>query len=175
MKLIVGLGNPGDKYKGNRHNVGQMVLEGIQRSGISAIGGSAYGRSGQGSEIRLVRPEIFMNESGVAVRKAMNFYKLGVEDLIVIHDDLDIRLGEYKIDMARGPKQHNGVTSVEEELRTKDFLRVRVGVDNRDQSSGIRVQGDKYVLEDFTDEERTIIDGVIEKIVDELKMKYAIK
>lgn len=165
MKLIVGLGNPGDKYKGNRHNVGQMVLEGIQRSGIRD----------QGSEIRLVRPETFMNESGVAVRKAMNFYKLGVEDLIVIHDDLDIRLGEYKIDMARGPKQHNGVTSVEEELGTKDFLRVRVGVDNRDQSSGIRVRGDKYVLEDFTDEERVILDGVIEKIVDELKMKYAIK
>lgn len=165
MKLIVGLGNPGDKYKGNRHNVGQMVLEGIQRSGIRD----------QGSEIRLLRPETFMNESGVAVRKAMNFYKLGVEDLIVIHDDLDIRLGEYKIDMARGPKQHNGVTSVEEELGTKDFLRVRVGVDNRDQSSGIRVQGDKYVLEDFTDEERVILDGVIEKIVDELKMKYAIK
>lgn len=165
MKLIAGLGNPGDKYRGNRHNVGQMVLEGIQRSEIRD----------QRLEIRLLRPETFMNESGVAVRKAMNFYKLGVADLIVVHDDLDIRLGEYKIDMARGPKQHNGVTSVEKELGTKDFLRVRVGVDNRDQSLGIRVQGDKYVLEDFTDEERTILDGVIEKIVDELKMKYAIK
>lgn len=162
MKLIVGLGNPGDKYKGNRHNVGQMVLDGIQRSGIRD----------QRSEIRLLRPETFMNESGVAVRKAMNFYKLGVEDLIVIHDDLDIRLGEYKIDMARGPKQHNGVTSVEEELGTKDFLRVRVGVDNR---VGERTPGERYVLEDFTDEERVILDGVIEKIVDELKMKYAIK
>lgn len=162
MKLIVGLGNPGDKYKGNRHNVGQMVLEGIQ--------GSEF--RDQRSEIRLVRPETFMNESGVAVRKAMNFYKLGVEDLIVIHDDLDIRLGEYKIDMARGPKQHNGVTSVEEELGTKDFLRVRVGVDNR---VGERTPGERYVLEDFTDEERVILDGVIEKIVDELKMKYAIK
>lgn len=157
MKLIVGLGNPGDKYKGNRHNVGQMVLEGLINL----------------KDTKLVRPETFMNESGVAVRKAMNFYKLGVEDLIVIHDDLDIRLGEYKIDMARGPKQHNGVTSVEEELGTKDFLRVRVGVDNRTMEP--RTPGEKYVLEDFTDEERAILDGVIEKIVDELKMKYAIK
>ena len=165
MKLVVGLGNPGDKYKGNRHNVGQMVLDRIQGSGVRD----------QRTGIKLSKTGTFMNESGNAVRKAMNFYKLGVEDLIIIHDDLDIGLGEYKIDMGRGPRQHNGVTSVEEALGTKEFLRVRVGVDNRDQSSGIRVQGDKYVLEDFTDEERVILDGVIEKIVDELKMKYAIK
>ena len=165
MKLVVGLGNPGDKYKGNRHNVGQMVLDRIQRSEDRD----------QRTGIKLSKTGTFMNESGNAVRKAMNFYKLGVEDLIIIHDDLDIRLGEYKIDMGRGPRQQNGVISVEEALGTKEFLRVRVGVDNRDQSSGIRVQGDKYVLEDFTDEERVILDGVIEKIVDELKMKYAIK
>ncbi len=159
MKLIVGLGNPGAKYKDNRHNVGYMVLDKLHNS----------------KEVKLSKSDTFMNESGVAVKKEMNFYKLEVEDLVVIHDDLDIRLGEYKIDMARGPKQHNGVTSVEKELGTKDFLRVRVGVDNRDQSAEFRVPGERYVLEDFTEEERVVLDGVIEKIVDELKMKYAIK
>jgi len=122
-----------------------------------------------------------MNESGVAIRNAMSFYKLGVEDLILIHDDLDIRLGEYKIEMGRGPKQHNGVTSVEEELGTRDFLRVRVGIDNRNlrtqesTNPGVRIMGEKYVLENFTEDERVILDGVIVKIVDELKTKHAIE
>jgi len=171
MKIIVGLGNPGDKYAKNRHNVGWMVLDAIQRSGVRD----------QGSEIRLLKPDVFMNESGIAVRKAVNFYKVLPTDIILIHDDLDIKLGEFKIEMARGPKQHNGVASVEKELGTKDFLRVRVGVDNRNPRSqestnlSIRIPGEKYVLENFTEDERRILGGVIVKIVDELKIKYAIK
>lgn len=157
MKIIVGLGNPGAKYKDNRHNVGYMVLDKLHNL----------------KEVRLSKSDTFMNESGIAVKKALNFYKLGAEDLVVIHDDLDIKLGEFKIQMACGPRQHNGVVSVEQELGTKDFLRVRVGVDNR--SLEPRTPGEKYVLEDFTEEERAILDGVIEKIVDELKVKYAIK
>jgi len=171
MKIIVGLGNPGDKYAKNRHNVGWMVLDAIQRKGVRD----------QGSEIRLLKPDVFMNESGIAVRKAVNFYKVLPTDIILIHDDLDIKLGEFKIEMARGPKQHNGVASVEKELGTKDFLRVRVGVDNRNPRSqestnlSIRIPGEKYVLENFTEDERRILGGVIVKIVDELKIKYAIK
>lgn len=115
-----------------------------------------------------------MNKSGEAIKKALDFYKLTPSDLILVHDDLDIRLGDFKIEVGRGPKQHNGVISVEEELGTKDFLRVRVGVDNRDQRTEIREPGDKYVLADFSNDEKKVLDGVIEKILEELKTRHEI-
>ena len=164
MKIIVGLGNPGDKYVENRHNVGQMVVDRIQ--------GAESREQGAGS--RFLKLETFMNKSGEAIKKALDFYKLTPSDLILVHDDLDIRLGDFKIEVGRGPKQHNGVISVEEELGTKDFLRVRVGVDNRDQRTEIREPGDKYVLADFSNDEKKVLDGVIEKILEELKTRHEI-
>lgn len=139
---------------------------------------------GQGSEVRwekkfdaeilrlgellLVKPQKFMNRSGEVVKNLVNFYKLEPGDLWVAHDDLDILLGEYKIQSGVGPKVHNGVTSVESNLGTKDFWRVRMGVDNRDQRSEFRIQGEEYVLSDFTNEEMVIIKKVIIKATNEL-------
>ena len=117
----------------------------------------------------LVKPQMFMNRSGEVVAKIANFYKVMIDDLTVIHDDLDIRLGEYKIQKGVGPKVHNGLISVEEQLGTANFWRVRIGVDNRIQNSEFRIQGEDYVLADFLPEEKTIIDGVIEKAVKELE------
>ena len=117
----------------------------------------------------LVKPQTFMNRSGEVVAKIANFYKVTIDDLVVIHDDLDIRLGEYKIQKGVGPKVHNGLISVEEQLGTANFWRVRIGVDNRIQNSEFRIQGEDYVLADFLPEEKTIIDGVIEKAVKELE------
>ena len=117
----------------------------------------------------MVKPQMFMNRSGEVVTKIANFYKVTIDDLVVIHDDLDIRLGEYKIQKGVGPKVHNGLTSVEERLGTADFWRLRIGVDNRIQNSEFRIQGEDYVLADFLPEEKTIIDGVIEKAVKELE------
>lgn len=82
-------------------------------------------------EVIMAKPLTFMNESGRSVRVLLDFYKLDISDLVIIHDDLDIKLGEYKIQRAVGPKVHNGLASVERYLSTKDFLRVRMGVDNR--------------------------------------------
>lgn len=165
MKLIVGLGNPGDEHKENRHNVGFMVVDRLAEEAEWESKFEALILKSR--DCLLVKPQTFMNNSGTAVKKIMNFYKLNIDDLVVVHDDLDIRLAEYKIQKGVGPKVHNGLTSVEERLGTKDFWRVRVGVDNRPVGEA-RTPGDEYVLADFTSEEKEIIEGVIEKVVKEL-------
>jgi PTH1 family peptidyl-tRNA hydrolase len=106
-----------------------------------------------------------MNDSGSFVKKIVDKYKPDLSDLYIIHDDLDIPLGSYKIQFGVGPKVHNGVNSVEIELGAKDFWRIRVGVDSRNPND--RTSGEEYVLQDFSEEEKKILDGIIEKICKE--------
>ena len=145
MKLIIGLGNPGEKYKNTWHNAGFLVADKLQE--IKLPTGVVVTKSG-----------VFMNESGTKVLAQYTKYNIRNTGLYIVHDDLDIPLGSYKV--------HNGINSIEAELGTKDFWRIRVGVDNR--KSEDRTQGEEYVLQDFTEEERKIIDGVIEKICKEI-------
>lgn len=156
MKLVVGLGNPGEKYANNRHNVGHMVVDALQTSGAP-------------KGVVVKKTDVFMNESGRAVKKLVDFYKVSPEDLYIVYDDLDIRLGEYKISKGKGPRVHNGVNSVEESLGTSDFWHVRMGIDNRNSEN--RTPGEAYVLQDFDDEEKKILEGVIDKVVKELAAK----
>ena len=167
MKLVVGLGNPGEAHANNRHNVGFVMVDRL--AGEGAEWESKFeALILKAKDYLLVKPQMFMNRSGEVVAKIANFYKVTIDDLVVIHDDLDIRLGEYKIQKGVGPKVHNGLTSVEERLGTANFWRLRVGVDNRPAGQA-RVPGDEYVLSDFTAEEKEISDGVIEKAVKELE------
>ena len=169
MKLVVGLGNPGEAHAGNRHNVGFMMID--KMAGEGAEWESKFeALILKAKDYLLVKPQTFMNRSGEVVAKVANFYKVTTDDLMVVHDDLDIRLGEYKIQKGVGPKVHNGLTSVEERLGTANFWRLRVGVDNRPAGQA-RVPGDEYVLSDFTAEEKEISDGVIEKAVKELERR----
>jgi PTH1 family peptidyl-tRNA hydrolase len=108
-----------------------------------------------------------MNDSGRAVRKIMDFYKLGIEDIVVVHDDLDIAFGEYKIQKDKGPKVHNGVLSVEQCLGRTDFLRVRIGIDNRQPGVNYGTGAD-YVLSNFSKQEVKELDTLFEEIVKEL-------
>ncbi|MBI4099715.1 peptidyl-tRNA hydrolase [Candidatus Microgenomates bacterium] len=142
MKLIIGLGNPGEKYKNNRHNVGHMFVD--------------YARRG-------VKTNVFMNDSGKFVKRAVSRQQIADSDLYIVHDDLDLPWGKYKIQFGVGPKVHYGIQSIENELRTGDFWRIRIGVDNRDSLN--RIPGDKYVLEDFTKEEREILKGVFDAVL----------
>ena len=179
MKLVVGLGNPGEKYENSRHNVGFRVVEALAvRMSESLDTGLRWNEEKKfnsslitiHSSLILAKPQTFMNESGRAVKTLVNFYKVSLDNLWVIHDDLDIKLGEHKIQKGRGPKVHNGVNSVEEALGSKDFWRVRIGIENR--ISGYRdigISGEKYVLEDFNPEELTTFSPVIDKIIQELK------
>lgn len=171
MKLFVGLGNPGPKYINNRHNVGQMAIDALneslkrkykRRPGFSQRFLKSFTVDYYPFAI-LAKPIKYMNDSGVAVKKIVNAYKLQPKNVYIIHDDLDIPLGEYKIQMAKGPKDHNGIISVEEELGTKDFGRIRIGIENRDPEK--RIKGEEYVLSDFTEGEKRIINWTIQKLI----------
>jgi PTH1 family peptidyl-tRNA hydrolase len=170
MKLIIGLGNTGEKYEKTRHNVGFMVIDAFAAK-VNSTGWSLNGKLHsllsivKGSLI-LAKPTTFMNSSGITAVSLTNYYKIQTPDIWIIHDDLDIILGQYKIQKGVGPKLHYGIQSIEEKLKTKDFWRVRVGVDNRSDDN--RILGEEYVLENFEKGEIEIRDRVIGEIVQKL-------
>ena len=155
MKLILGLGNPGEKYKNNRHNIGYMAVDALLKRNLP-------------KNISVKKTGVFMNDSGTEVNKLLG--SLNPDNLYIIHDDLDIPLGSYKIQKGKGPKLHNGILSIEKELGTPDFWRVRIGVENRggQPHSAKASRGKDYVLQDFTQEERQVLDKVIEEICKKL-------
>jgi len=154
MKLFVGIGNPGEKYQNTRHNAGFLVVDALQKIKLPS-----------GAIVR--KSDVFMNDSGSFVKKLISKYpSIPVSSIYVVHDDLDIPLGSYKIQLGTGPKDHNGVNSVETELGTKDFWRVRIGIENRESDD--RTQGEEYVLQKFTNEERVILDRTIKKLLIDL-------
>ena len=169
MRLIVGLGNPGDKHKNNRHNAGFMFVDKlIQKNNLPFEFERKFDSDilVETQSMAFAKPQTYMNSSGVAVSKIINFYKIEIENLWVAHDDLDIALGEYKIHKEKGPKDHKGVGSIEIAIGSLDFWRVRIGVDNRKEDN--RIPGEDYVLQDFTEGEKQILDEVIEKATNDI-------
>jgi peptidyl-tRNA hydrolase, PTH1 family len=130
--LVAGLGNPGGRYADTRHNVGQMAAEELARR----LGGSWRGKfKGRIAEVRdgderigLLVPETYMNDSGRSVAEALRFFKLPPEQLLVVHDELDLELGDVRAKRGGGLAGHNGLRSLADNLGTQDFLRVRVGI-----------------------------------------------
>jgi PTH1 family peptidyl-tRNA hydrolase len=153
MRLFVGLGNPGEKYWNNRHNVGHMAVDFLLNRGLP-------------KDIIVKKTDSFMNESGIFVKRLVEQYHLDLSDLWVIHDDLDIPLGSYKIQKGKGPKIHKGLMSIDGKLGSDEYWHARIGVDNRTQET--RIPGEKYVLEDFKPEEMEIIQRVIRNVAEEL-------
>jgi len=153
VKLIIGLGNPGKSYAETRHNTGFLVVDALQKVKLPKA-------------VVLRKSDVFMNDSGSFVKKLTSAYHLVPSALYIVHDDLDIKLGEYKIQFGRGPKDHNGILSIEDKLGTKDFWRVRVGVDNRPLDG--KPMGEEYVLQNFSEEERKILDKVIFEVCKKL-------
>lgn len=141
MKLIAGLGNPGDKYQKTRHNLGQMVIDSLVGEEIKA---------------RLYKPRSFMNLSGPEIAEQLRFYKLGPGDLLIIHDDLDLPFGEMRLHIGKSSAGHHGVDSIISELGTNAFWRLRLGVGPRGDTPG-----DQFVLEEFTPEERERLGEII--------------
>lgn len=152
MKLLVGLGNPGKKYKNNRHNVGHMFTE----YAVNGLTGSRV------NELKIVKTDCYMNLSGEFVKKLIRNSHFAIDNLIIAHDDLDIPLGKFKIQKGTGPQLHNGVSSIENALSRKDFWRVRIGIDNRKPDN--YTDGEAYVLSDFTDEELKTLGQIFPEI-----------
>jgi len=170
MKLIVGLGNPGKDYAATRHNAGWLALDALAEhfqlnSGFQTKSTFHAAILKPTPVLLLAKPQTFMNNSGRSVAYVYKRRSLKPEDVFVVHDDLDIKLGDYKIQKGKGPRVHNGLLSIYNRLRTKNFWHVRVGVNNRSQGS--KIAGEDYVLQKFSDEELKILDGVISRIVRE--------
>jgi len=165
MKLIVGLGNPGKKYEQTHHNAGFLFVDYVAKllncQTVKAKKNYEAIQQCNNVAISFIKPLTFMNESGRAVAEILKNSPYSVADLIVVHDDLDLRLGEFKIQKGKGPKVHNGVNDIEQKLGTKEFTRVRIGVDNREKEN--RLPGEAYVLQAFTEEELVILNVVFEK------------
>jgi len=181
MKIIVGLGNPGSKYEKTRHNAGFMALDIFQ----SAIGASDFvykknlkAEISKNKDFILIKPQTFMNESGVAVRTVIDFFKDKVslpldENILVLHDDLDIVFGKYKVQKDKAPKVHNGIASIQAHLSLKNFWYGRLGIDGRNGTRSI--PGSSYVLQKFSEEEELIFkkivaDQVVPKVLSKLQI-----
>lgn len=158
MKMLVGLGNPDNKFKNNRHNAGHMLVDYLRIHKIT------------GDDIKLYKTDCFMNQSGKFVRHLSTMIHDLSSSLWIAHDDLDIPLGKFKVDRGTGPKVHNGLTSIEQTLGTKDFWRIRIGVDNRTPPNW--TDGETYVLQDFTQEENEVLHQTFPHIINLLKLEY---
>jgi len=177
MKLIIGLGNPGKQYENTRHNVGFMILDRFREiANFSDFKMNekfnsyiAEKKDGSGEKILLVKPMQFMNRSGQAVRAIMDFYKVPIENIVVIHDDLDINVGEYKISEDSSAAGHNGVQDIIDKISTQKFKRIRIGIEGAEKRKDRgEIPGDVFVLQKFTDEELLEVLKLLEEIIDEL-------
>lgn len=162
--LFVGLGNPGEKHKNNRHNVGFMALDYL--SSFHKFGRSRtkfLGRTSMGSieDRKLIsfKPQTFMNESGRAVREASNFYKISPERIIVFHDELDLPFGEVRVKKGGSDAGHNGLKSIDENIG-KDYYRIRIGISH----PGDKDKVTKHVLGDLSKEDNEALDKILSLI-----------
>lgn len=166
MKLIVGLGNPGAKYSGNRHNIGFMALDAIAADhGFSPWkskfqGLIADGRLGSQKAV-LLKPETFMNNSGQSVGEAMRFYKLEPGDIVVLHDEIDLAPGKLRHKIGGGHAGHNGLRSIHGHIGP-DYARVRLGVGHPGHKDAVPA----YVLRDFAKADRDWLDDVLRGVAD---------
>ena len=155
MKLIIGLGNPGSEHLNNRHNVGFMALDNLYSNYLFEnwrikLGG-LFSTASLGSEkILLVKPQTFMNLSGICVAKFKHFFKINVADIFVIYDDIDLGFGEIKIKQGGGDAGHKGVRSISQHLQTKDFNRIRLGIGRPSTKEEVS----HFVLSNFSKTER---------------------
>lgn len=179
MKLIAGLGNPGNQYENTRHNVGFELVSKIKSKlpHLESLASFSYDKKFDAQVVKsnqliLALPQTYMNLSGRSVSAIANYYKINTHDICVIHDDLDILMGNFKFELGRGPKIHNGVNSVETSLDTKDFWRVRIGVDNRTLDEKSKIKGSDYVLKKITSKESQILDKTFVEIIVKLKTEF---
>ena len=162
MYLIVGLGNPGDKYNYNRHNIGFMAMDVIADDySFSPFrakfqGQISEGRIG-GQKVVLLKPETYMNNSGQSVAAAAKFFKIPPEKIIVFHDELDLQPGKVRVRLGGGNAGHNGLKSIQAHIGTAGTWRVRIGIGHPGDKS--RVSG--YVLSDFAKDDQPWIEHIV--------------
>lgn len=177
MKLIVGLGNPEDKYAGTRHNIGFEIIEKY----IKKMEGGKWGIEDKFKaeiikigDLIFAKPQTYMNNSGMAVSLISKFYKIDSQDIIIIHDELDLPLGKIKVRIGGAAAGHHGVESIINSLKTDKFIRVRVGIGNlKTQSAEHKHQSisvEKFVLEQFIHSENAQVKHMIKQALKALEL-----
>lgn len=173
VKLIVGLGNVGKEYEKTRHNVGFMFCDVFKKQFLGDMRWKqdttfkASFIKTPGNEFILAKPTTMMNNSGEAVKMLSFFYGVEPQDVLIIHDDLDISLGDYKLQFGTGPKVHNGLSSVDKFLGTNQYWHLRIGIENREVKGNKGIPGQRYALERFKPEEYKTIQSTIQRIIAE--------
>ncbi len=135
MKLIVGLGNPGKEYEHTRHNTGFMIIDNYAKKLGVDINKDKYNGlytdvNVNGEKVILLKPQSYINLSGEVIRKFMDFYKINIDDILIIHDDLDLEVGTYKIKQKGSSGGHNGLKNIELHLGTQEYKRIKIGISN---------------------------------------------
>lgn len=179
MKLIAGLGNPGDQYQNNRHNFGFMALDYFQtEAGFSPWQEKSKALVSEGladgEKIILAKPQTFMNLSGQAVGALTSFYKIAPEDILVVHDDIDLPLGVLRLAQNSGSAGHKGVESIIKNLGTRNFSRLRLGIKSSETKSfwGLfkkSLPAEKFVLQNFSQKELDEVNKIIKKSAEAIK------
>jgi len=169
--LLVGLGNPGPKYAGTRHNVGFQFLDYLARQhGFGYAGSKWQAQLARpnlwGAPVLLAKPETYMNLSGQAVAGIVGYYRLAPEQVVVVHDDIDLPVGRLKIVVGRGAGGHNGIRSIIEHLGDRAFVRIRVGVGRPVGPMPV----EKYVLAPFSNDELDCLTGLMARIEDAARL-----
>ncbi|HLF97118.1 MAG TPA: aminoacyl-tRNA hydrolase [Methylococcaceae bacterium] len=170
IRLIVGLGNPTSRYHETRHNAGFLFLDRLaEREGLRFAEEKAFQgvlaewRRSEGA-VRLLKPQTYMNRSGTAVRAVAGFYRIGIEEVLVVHDDLDLPVGAVRLKKGGGHGGHNGLRDIVANAGGGDFFRLRLGIGH----PGERERVVSYVLERFGKEERDHFDAALDKGIGEL-------
>ncbi len=168
MKMIVGLGNPGEKYAKCRHNTGFTLIDELARKKVLSWDNSEKFKAmvakisggGEEEQLILVKPQNFMNNSGPVVAQLASFYKIPLGQLYIIHDDVDLPFGKVKTQIGSGAAGHHGVESIIETLGSKDFWRIRVGIGKPSGNTPV----EEFVLRDFSEEELEKIKNIEWKV-----------
>lgn len=163
IKLIVGLGNPGRQYEKTRHNAGFWFVDGLQTEGWvreSRFCGEVAKYRAAKVHVTLLKPDVYMNRSGMAVGKLARYYRIEPEEILVVHDELDLKQGDVRLKRGGGHAGHNGLRDIIANLGSREFLRLRLGIGRPQNGRDIA----DYVLSDASKKERQEMDVVFEKI-----------
>lgn len=176
MFIVIGLGNPGEKYGKTRHNTGFIIVDFLAKvSGFPEFKKSkkVSAETSEGKieakRVLFAKPQTFMNNSGKSISELLGYQKNGDKELIVIHDDIDLSLGKIRIVKNRGAAGHKGIESIIKSLGGKDFIRIRIGISKEHQDLKHR-KAEEFVLKSFTKKEERILKEVAEKVKESIKL-----
>lgn len=183
MKLIVGLGNPGKEYEKTKHNMGFMAIDEYAHSKNLEISKSKFNGLyteflNQGEKIILLKPQMYINLSGDVIKRYIDFYKIDIDDLLIISDDLDLEIGKIKIKYKGGSGGHNGLKNIESNLKSQNYKRIKIGISNnknidtKDYVLGKFGTQDNKTIKDTIDKFPQIIDDYLNMSFDNLMNKY---